>query len=62
MRRGAVLADPSLMPGDDAPLLAEIRAHACCAQSRAVLAVHAELIRPRWTIGGLIHRWQREGW
>jgi hypothetical protein len=50
------------MPGDDAPLLAEIRAHACCAQSRAVLAVNAELIRPRWTIGGLIHRWQREGW
>lgn len=57
------MTDPSLMRADYAPLLAEIKARVRHAQSRAVLAVNAELIRLYWEIGGMIHqRQQHEGW
>lgn len=63
MRHGVVMTDPSLIPADYAPLLAEIKARVRRAQSCAVLAVNAELIRLYWEIGGLIHqRQQQEGW
>jgi hypothetical protein len=48
---------------DYAPLLAEIKARVRRAQTRAVLAVNAELIRLYWEIDGMIHQRQRqEGW
>lgn len=51
------------LPADYAPLLAEIKRRVRHAQSRAVLAVNAELIRLYWGIGALIdQRQQREGW
>jgi hypothetical protein len=57
------MTDPSLIPADYAPLLAEIKARVRRAQTRAVLAVNAELIRLYWEIGGMIHqRQQQEGW
>jgi len=57
------MTDPSLIPADYAPLLAEIKARVRSAQTRAVLAVNAELIRLYWEIGGMIHeRQQQEGW
>lgn len=63
MRYGMIMTDPSLIPADYTPLLAEIKARVRHAQSRAVLAVNAELIRLYWEIGGLINqRQQQEGW
>lgn len=63
MRGGVGMTDPSLIPVDYAPLLAEIKARVRRAQTRAVLAVNAELIRLYWEIGGMIHqRQQQEGW
>jgi predicted nuclease of restriction endonuclease-like (RecB) superfamily len=57
------MTDPSLIPADYAPLLAEIKARVRRAQTRAVLAVNAELIRLYWEIGGMIHERQlQEGW
>lgn len=46
-----------------ASLLADIKLHIQQAQTRAVLAVNAELVRLYWDIGRLIdERQQREGW
>ena len=57
------MADSIAIPGDYAPLLAEIKARVRRAQTRAVLAVNAELIRLYWEIGGMIcQRQQQEGW
>jgi hypothetical protein len=47
------MTDPFLIPADYAPLLAEIKARVRRAQTRAVLAVNAELIRLYWEIGGM---------
>jgi len=57
------MADSIAIPGDYAPLLAEIKARVRRAQTRAVLAVNAELIRLDWESGGMIcQRQQQEGW
>jgi hypothetical protein len=51
------------LPADYAPLLAEIKARVRHAQTRAVMAVNAELIRLYGEIGALIdQRQQQEGW
>jgi hypothetical protein len=51
------------LPSDYTALLADIRQRVRQAQTRAVLAVNAELIRLYWEIGALIDRRQRqEGW
>lgn len=51
-------------PAEDyAPLLAEIKSRLRLAQTRAVLAVNAELIRLYWEIGAMLdQRQKREGW
>ncbi len=57
------MTDATPLPAVYGPLLAEIKTRVRYAQSRAVLAVNAELIRLYWDIGGLIHqRQQQEGW
>ena len=51
------------MPADYTGLLADIKQRVRHAQTRAVLAVNAELIRLYWEIGALIDpRQQKEGW
>ena len=53
----------SLTPTDYAALLGDIKQRVRHAQTRAMLAVNAELIRLYWDIGALIHtRQQQEGW
>ena len=53
----------SLAPADYAALLGDIKQRVRHAQTRAMLAVNAELIRLYWDIGALIHaRQQQEGW
>lgn len=53
----------SNLPADYTGLLADIKQHVRHAQTRAVLAVNAELIRLYWEIGALIDSRQRqEGW
>lgn len=53
----------SLAPTDYAALLRDIKQRVRHAQTRAMLAVNAELIRLYWDIGALIHaRQQQEGW
>jgi len=53
----------SLVSADYAVLLSDIKQRVRHGQTRAVLAVNAELIRLYWDIGALIHaRQQREGW
>ena len=53
----------SLLPADYPRLLADIKQRVRRAQTRAVLAVNAELIRLYWEIGALIDQRQREeGW
>lgn len=56
--------DPSApLPADYAGLLVDIKQRVRHAQTRAVLAVNAELIRLYWEIGTLIDTRQRqEGW
>ncbi len=54
------MADSIAIPGDYAPLLAEIKARVRRAQARAVLAVNAELIRLYWEIGGMICQRQQQ--
>lgn len=50
-------------PADYAGLLADIKQRVRHAQTRAVLAVNAELIRLYWEIGAMIDsRQQKEGW
>ena len=57
------MPDIAPLPADYTTLLADIRQRVRQAQTRAVLAVNAELIRLYWEIGGLIDRRQRqEGW
>jgi predicted nuclease of restriction endonuclease-like (RecB) superfamily len=57
------MTELSPLPADYTALLGEIRQRVRQAQTRAVLAVNAELIRLYWEIGGLIHRrQQQEGW
>lgn len=57
------MAESVSLPADYGPLLAEIKSRVRQAQTRAVLAVNAELIRLYWEIGALIEqRQQREGW
>lgn len=52
-----------LTPTDYAALLGDIKQRVRHAQTRAMLAVNAELIRLYWDIGALIHtRQQQEGW
>jgi predicted nuclease of restriction endonuclease-like (RecB) superfamily len=51
------------LPADYTGLLADIKQRVRHAQTRAVLAVNAELIRLYWEIGALIDsRQQKEGW
>ena len=53
----------SLVSADYAALLSDIKQRVRHGQTRAVLAVNAELIRLYWDIGALIHaRQQQEGW
>lgn len=53
----------SLAPTDYAALLGDIKQRVRHAQTRAMLAVNAELIRLYWDIGALIHtRQQQQGW
>lgn len=53
----------SLTPSDYIALLSDIKQRARNAQTRAMLAVNAELIRLYWEIGALIHsRQQHQGW
>ena len=60
---GVVVPDVVPLPSDYTALLADIRQRVRQAQTRAVLAVNAELIRLYWEIGALIDRRQRqEGW
>jgi predicted nuclease of restriction endonuclease-like (RecB) superfamily len=58
------MSDKSVkLPVDYAELLADIKKRVRHAQTRAVLAVNAELIRLYWEIGALIDRRQKkEGW
>ena len=52
-----------LVSANYATLLGDIKQRVRYGQTRAVLAVNAELIRLYWDIGALIHaRQQREGW
>ena len=54
---------PVKLPADYAVLLADIKQRVRHAQTRAVLAVNAELIRLYWEIGALIDsRQKKEGW
>ena len=54
---------PTKQPADYAVLLADIKQRVRHAQTRAVLAVNAELIRLYWEIGALIDsRQKKEGW
>ncbi|WP_288898632.1 DUF1016 N-terminal domain-containing protein [uncultured Delftia sp.] len=51
------------LPADCPALLADIKQRVRHAQTRAMLAVNAELIRLYWDIGALIdQRQKREGW
>jgi hypothetical protein len=53
----------TLPPTDYAHLLAEVRQHIQHAQTRAVLAVNAEMVRLYWQVGQLLHARQAEqGW
>ena len=55
--------DHLYLPTDYAGLLADIKQRIRHAQTRAVLAVNAELIRLYWEIGAMIdRRQQQEGW
>jgi predicted nuclease of restriction endonuclease-like (RecB) superfamily len=55
--------EPVTLPADYARLLSDIKQHVRHAQTRAVLAVNAELIRLYWEIGALIDARQKlEGW
>jgi predicted nuclease of restriction endonuclease-like (RecB) superfamily len=57
LRKAVIVRD------DFAALLAEVKGRIQAAQTRAVLAVNAELVRLYWDIGRVIHeRQQREGW
>lgn len=57
------MPDVAPLPADYAGLLKEIRHRVRHAQTRAVLAVNAELIRLYWEIGALIDEQQtRQGW
>ncbi len=58
------MSDPPVyLPADYAGLLADIKQRVRHAQTRAVLAVNAELIRLYWEIGALIDaRQKKEGW
>lgn len=57
------MTDRSQVPNDYAPLLAAIKSRVRKAQSRAVFAVNAELIRLYWDIGAMIdQRQKQEGW
>ena len=50
-------------PDDFAALLADVKGRIQTSQTRAVLAVNAELVRLYWDIGRIIDgRQQREGW
>lgn len=56
-------AKPVKLPTDYAALLADIKQRVRHAQTRAVLAVNAEMIRLYWEIGALIAgRQKNEGW
>ncbi|MBI3466011.1 MAG: DUF1016 domain-containing protein, partial [Planctomycetes bacterium] len=51
------------MPAEFSSLLTEIKARIQQAQTRAILAANAELVRLYWDIGRLIDQRQREqGW
>ncbi len=53
----------TIMPADFATLLADVKIRIQASQTRAVLAVNAELTRLYWDIGRLIdERQQQEGW
>lgn len=55
---------PKVLTRDDfAALLADVKGRIQAAQTRAVFAVNAELVRLYWDIGRIIHgRQEREGW
>lgn len=54
---------PQTLPMGYAGLLSDIKQRVCHAQTRAVLAVNAELIRLYWEIGALIDsRQKKQGW
>ena len=53
----------SKVPSDYAAVLADIKSRVQSAQSRAVLAVNAELVRLYWDVGGVLEARQRQaGW
>src|SRR5574337_341710 len=53
----------AVVRSDFAALLADVKGRIQSAQTRAVLAVNAELVRLYWDIGRIIDdRQQREGW
>ncbi|MEF8755884.1 MAG: PDDEXK nuclease domain-containing protein [Accumulibacter sp.] len=57
------MPDIALLPTDYTALLTDIRQRVRHAQTRAVMAVNAELIRLYWEIGALIaERQKQEGW
>ncbi|NLW87471.1 MAG: DUF1016 domain-containing protein [Planctomycetes bacterium] len=53
---------PTEVRSDFTTLLADIKSRIQAAQTRAVLAVNAELVRLYWDIGRIIHDQRREGW
>ncbi len=60
---GKLIAPKALARDDFAALLADVKGRIQTAQTRAVLAVNAELVRLYWDIGRIIHgRQEREGW
>jgi predicted nuclease of restriction endonuclease-like (RecB) superfamily len=62
-KRHPAPADPSAVPAGFADLLADLKARIRQAQTRAVLAANAELVRLYWDIGRMIdQRQQQEGW
>lgn len=57
------IGSKTLVSPDFAALLADVKERIQAAQTRAVLAVNAELVRLYWDIGRIIHdRQKREGW
>jgi predicted nuclease of restriction endonuclease-like (RecB) superfamily len=57
------MSESAMQPDNYVALLGDIKQRIRHAQTRAMLAVNAELIRLYWDIGALIHlRQQQQGW
>ena len=60
---GRRIMPKALVRNDFSTLLADVKGRIQAAQTRAVFAVNAELVRLYWDIGQIIHgRQEREGW